>query len=219
MFYLFHHIPKCGGTSFNQFLKSIFNVTPDRPIGWKGNPEKLDNFCANPIDLHKLSARDCVTGHYNLPRIRLWTRYPELESIEHRKFSVIRDPADAAISGAFFNAKRGKIPHDKIQKHALARVGFIPATLGIKSEADIDAVLDRYWFMAPLQHIDVAAGLLENATGRKGAEVGQINTTSKPVSMDFLDNIREEFEKRAVLDYAIYRRACKRFEEFTLKDS
>ena len=40
--YVFHHIPKCGGTSLNKILDSCFVTINDyRPIGKVCNPDKV----------------------------------------------------------------------------------------------------------------------------------------------------------------------------------
>lgn len=218
MFYMFHHIPKCGGTSFNRFLDSVFNVTMDyhNAGGPKANPALFERYLTNPVDLLALNENDCICGHFNLEGIFLHQRYPHLEKLQHRKFSVIREPFETAKSGVYFNVKRGvfdAMSPDAIGKKILGRANIMAKTLGITSVGEIDKVLDRYWFIAPLDQIETAARIIEQVTKRSGKSVEHVNTTQKPDhSLD--EKLEAKFRERSSLDCAIYERACARFGSF-----
>ena len=208
MFYMFHYIPKCGGTSFNLFLDSVFDVIRYYHSlgGLKKNSALFEKYQNRPVDLPSLNEGMCISGHYNLESIFLWQRYPQLKTLPHKKFSVIRKPFATAKSGVYLNIKRGIFGTTSLEENrrrVLNRSNFFAKTLGIRSEDKIDTVLDRYWFIAPLDQIDTATRLIEEDTVRKGNPVEQVNTTAK--SKDELDlELDQEFRIRSVLDYAIY---------------
>lgn len=217
MFYMFHHLPKCGGTSFNKFLAEVFNLTTDyhNPGGPKADKAEWQKYVQSPLRFSKFSEKDCIAGHYNLKEIYLWVRYPQLESLEHRKFSIIRDPFSAAVSGMYFNIKRGRTQEaqdrTELEDRVLARAYYFSRMLGISSEDEIDSVLNKYWFIAPLDRVDEAARMLEMATGNKGPNVGRHNTTKKPKD-GLRDTLEADFRDKAKLDYAIYNRCVARFD-------
>lgn len=215
VFYLFHHMPKCGGTSFRAFLNSVFKVHNDY-VGTdpQTDPERFQEFGARPLDLAPMTPRDCIVGHYNIDGIRLHERFPDLERRKHRKFSILREPLDAARSGIRYNIKRGLLPASIPEKdlHAmlLRRATYFARTFGVKSEADLPGLFDRYWFIAPLDRIDHAMRIIETRTGRKGKMPPRLNTTS--ARGDALpDDVAAEFKERAYLDYRIYDLARLRF--------
>jgi len=217
MFYLFNHMPKCGGTSFGAFWDDVFDVVPDYVrANWKAHPERLTRHLARAHDLSELTKRHCVVGHFNLPKTLLWVRYPALETMKHKKFSVLRDPFDTAISGVHFNIRRGRmrddLTHAQISKVAMGRANYFARVLGIRDTADIDAVLDRYWFIAPLERIDEAAALIEQETGRKGRRVERLNAAATDQKGPFAD-LESEFRTASALDYEIRRRAEARFDQ------
>lgn len=55
--YVFHHIPKCGGSSINEVLNSWFVTFKDYRDGYTLNyPEK--------IALNSLRSSHCLSGHF-----------------------------------------------------------------------------------------------------------------------------------------------------------
>jgi len=218
MFYFFHHMPKCGGTSFNAFLRSLFAVHRDYHVGnLNSHPKAFRKYQEHPLDLGTFGPGDCLAGHYNMPGIYLWERYPDLDRFDVRLFTILRDPYEAAESGIRFGMKRGwySPSMDEKQKNdlLLRRATFISRTLGVKDESQIPGVLDRYWFVVPLDRIDQAARIIEQDVGRTGVPVGRVNVTERQET-DFSDAIRQEFRARAALDFSLYEAAKRRFEVF-----
>jgi hypothetical protein len=90
--YVFHHIPKCGGTSLNKVLDSWFTTVKDYRSGWSMNyPEK--------IDIGRLRSCHCLCGHFELDGYYLHQRYPEVfMSSRYRVFTFVRDPLQVQLS-------------------------------------------------------------------------------------------------------------------------
>jgi hypothetical protein len=217
MFYLFHHMPKCGGTSFKKFLKTVFNLHLDYHPGLrKTHPREFQEYQASPEDLNKFTTCDCLAGHYNLPGVRLWERYPELEDIPHKKFCILRDPLETAKSGVKFGIRVGwadinmskEIKRDLL----LRRVRYFVDALGIEDESDAERVLDKYWFVAPLDKIDYAAHLIASEIGNDYVPIECLNTTP---SMDdfFEEELLNEFSNQSTLDLYVYSLCVSRFNQ------
>lgn len=209
-------MPKCGGTSFRKFLDSMFNLHADYHTGSNvSHPEKFKKYINKPVDLDLLGKNDCLVGHYNSEGIRLWQRYPTLNNYKHKKFTILRDPLETAISGVKFGIKRGwydeNMSQETKEKLLLGRASYFSQTLGIKTKFDIDDVMNKYWFIAPLDKLDLAARLIAVETGKEPKPVGKYNVTM--LQDDFINKeLQEKFIEEAALDTHIYKRCISRFE-------
>lgn len=216
MFYLFHHMPKCGGTSFLKFLSSVFNVHADYHKGnAKSHPKEFQEYINNPVQIEKLTINDCLAGHYNIAGIKIWQRYPLLERYHHKKFSILREPYEAAISGIRFGIKRKWYDKDMSkevkERLLLSRSRYFSITLGVKDENHAKEVMDKYWFIAPLNKIDLAAKIVAYELGKEPITVQKLNTTQ--VYDGFFDKeLLEKFQAASTLDTFIYNLCVSRFE-------
>jgi hypothetical protein len=71
----------------------------------------------------------------------------------------LREPLQTAISGLKFGVKRGwydqNMSREVKEKLLLERASYFSITLGIEKKSDAEKVMDKYWFIAPLDKIDV----------------------------------------------------------------
>lgn len=212
-------MPKCGGTSFRKFLESVFDVHTDYHVGNNvSHPEEFKEYISNPVNIEKLNENSCLIGHYNIEGIRLWQRYPELDRYNHRKFSILREPLQTAISGLKFGVKRGwynqNMSREVKEKLLLGRASYFSRTLGIEKKSDAEKVMDKYWFIAPLDKIDLAAKLIALEFGKKPEFVETLNTTR--AEDNFIDKeLQEMFMEKAALDMYIYNLCISRFESIS----
>lgn len=216
MFYIFHHMPKCGGTSFREFLGSLFSIRYDYHVGNNvSHPKEFKEYISKPVNLEKLSENNCLIGHYNIEGIRLWQRYPELDRYNHKKFSILRDPLETAISGVKFGVKQGwyneNMTKETKEKLLLGRASYFSQTLGIEKKSDAEKVMDKYWFIAPLYKINLAAKLIALEFGKEPQPVKTLNTTSSQ-DLFFDKELQEKFMEKAALDRYIYNLCISRFE-------
>lgn len=222
MFYFFHHVPKCGGTSFKTFLNRTFTLHNDysykgRQIDIKNKPDEFERYKAESLDLESFGPNDCIAGHFNLPGIFVWERYPDLFSRKAKVFTIIRDPFEAAKSGVRFGVKRNKLPEarnrEENTKFLLRRANMFATTLGIRDLDDIDPVLDRYWLVAPLERAQEMADVIAGEVGVAANPLEHLNTTAENAQSDsdaFLPNAEAQFRNAARLDMAIYQYAIYR---------
>lgn len=220
MFYLFHHMPKCGGTSFVDFLRSIFRVHPDY-VGADHvqQPERFEAFKRAPRDLTQLKATDCIVGHYNLRGIKLDERYPDLELLPHRKFSILREPIEAAASGIRYGIKQGwlaaETSEDEHVERIFRRANYFANTFGISDPSQVDQVFKKYWFIAPLDRIQHAVKILETETQKIGKPLEIRNQTSRDHRIELPQWAIDDFRNRSELDYMLYDRAQLEFGKFS----
>jgi hypothetical protein len=216
---MFHHMPKCGGTSFRNFLETVFDVRNDYIGGGgrKKNPARYEAYIRRPLDLSGLGERDCLAGHYNLPGSFLWERYPRLASHPHRKFTILRDPLDAAKSGVRFGIKREKFAADLDRagntELLMRRRNFFANILGITSFGQIEEVMATFWMVAPLEQIDAAAAVIAGAAKVAVAGPVERRNTTEATGDEFLPDADDRFRAAARLDYAIYDHSVRRFAQ------
>ena len=106
---IFIHIPKCAGTSIEEFF---YGETLD----WtKPNYRMLHGWCPKyKIHLQHLSARQMVRLK-NLVPPNIWRHYT--------KFAVVRNPWDRAVSGYAWLKNRG-YPNDSLKNFILCRGSY-----------------------------------------------------------------------------------------------
>lgn len=212
MFYLFHHMLKCGETTFRMFLRTVFTVHNDFPgTDPQTDPQRFSDFISNTFNLSKMTSRDCLVGHYNINRIRLEQRWPELEATPHKKFTILREPLEAARSGLCYKIKRAFLSDSmsKLEEYErlLKRANYFTRVFGITNEAELPALFNRYRFIARIDHV---LRLIGCETGRKGQQPPRLNTTIADNS-EFPQDLVEEFHQRSQLDYKLYDIARLRF--------
>jgi len=214
-------MPKCGGTSFTAFLRSLFTVHADY-VGADHlqQPKVFEAFKQSPLGLGKLKRTDCLAGHYNLGGIHLGERYPDLERRQHRKFSILREPFEAASSGIRYGMEQGWIPADlspdEQQKLLLKRANYFARTFGVTTRDEVRALFERYWFIAPLDRMEHVMRVLEAETGKQGTRPQVLNTTG-PASEAPSQALVEAFREQSDLDYLLYDLAQLRFGRFSAR--
>ena len=96
----------------------------------------------------------------------------------------------------------------------LSRASYFSRTLGINDKSNAEEVIEKYWFIAPLKKIDIAAKIISLELEKELKPVGSLNTTT------FLDNFNDEelkakFREKATLDEFIYNLCVSRFESIS----
>ena len=138
--YVFHHIPKCGGTSVLNVLESWFIVIRDYRSGHTNNyPDK--------VNLERLRSAHCLCGHFELPGYFLQQRYPEvLLSDRYRVFSMIRDPLSFRLSH-YRHLKDSDMLGGVSVNNYLGSMHNVLASCFCATESNYQSVLDRYFLL------------------------------------------------------------------------
>jgi hypothetical protein len=203
---VFHHIPKCAGTSVVNVLGRWFFVKEDYRAFADG-----DWHANKRIDLDRLGNRHCLVGHFDYPGVYLHHRYPEVLS-DHRYFlfTFFRDPLATKLSLFRYEKQSGVIPDMTLEEHLLTRDNYIANCLPCNS-VNVEEILGRYDFIGVTEHIDESFRQLAKRLGRKLIAIPRLNTTQEvPHDIQLTPQLIEEFRQHNALDYRIYRYAVQR---------
>lgn len=211
--YIFHHIPKCGGSSVKQGLKKWFKVVGD----YISVDQLLGNEAvARPKDLSSLNSSYCLCGHFESKYNYLFLRYPEiLNNPEHyRLFTFLRDPLELRISLYYYEIKAGRRKKDteSLEEYLLRSDNYLAKRFPCDKD-NYQQVLDRYTFIGFQEELQQSIDQLSVLFGKPKSILTQINlsprdTQSDNLSTDFISSFKEVNR----LDYLIYNYARKKFQ-------
>ncbi|MFT5214045.1 MAG: hypothetical protein ACI9WV_001773 [Patiriisocius sp.] len=204
--YVFHHLPKCGGTSLRKSLKELKNMYNDYRVGWGSlYPIKY------PIS--RFGYKDCLAGHFELEGNFLFQRYPEI--FDNRRFilfTFIRHPLSLAISYYYYRLKQGEKVDSDIRKHLQKTGNYLSKVLNVNSQ-NYKKILDRYDFIGIFEEYDESLAQLSTLLGIESLNEKNIN---KAKTNDLLNSITQEdidqFEIQNDLDFVIYKYCLNRFK-------
>lgn len=204
--YVFHHIPKCGGTSMLEVLRTWFITIEDYRTSWTTSHSA-------PADLRSLCTLHCLCGHFELEGVHLHQRYPEVFSSERYKvFTFVRDPLQLQLS-LFRYEKEHAGPSISLEEHLSFRPNYIASILPATAE-NYKQIIDRYFFVGILEEKQLSLDILASLLGKRRKQYPWVNRTSKKnggieeVSSEILARFKRENE----LDYKIYNYCFERFQ-------
>jgi hypothetical protein len=200
--YVFHHIPKCGGTSLNRVLDKSFITIKDYRSGWTMNyPDK--------VDICRLRSCHCLCGHFELNGYYLHERYPEVfMSNRYRVFTFVRDPLRLQLSLFRHEKRNNQSRVNSIEEHLSLRPNYLanrfPATIDNYKD-----VINRYFFVGILEKSETSHALLSSMMGRRLAPLPWLNKTRSDTRKDteyemMSEELITQFRKANALDYLIY---------------
>ena len=210
--YVFHHIPKCGGTSVRQALGQWFTCVMDyREASDVG--DKFTEFCLNRHDPHLLTPGQILCSHFELDGCHLHERYPEaLDPAQFRVITFIRDPLELQLSLYHYELRRGLIPNsvafeDRIPSHKNYLSHCIPCT-----EADYKAKLRAYFFIGLVEKSQESFDRLADKLGKPKVQLKNKNRAPRTNAQLSPETLRE-FRRANSLDYLIYEECVRIYNE------
>lgn len=212
--FIYNHIPKCGGTSFNIILSDFFLTIYDYPpheLEFKFNSDFLENLkkhekkAPNYFELKPFQA---MSGHYFYDKIFLSNRFKGVyKSSRVKLITFLRDPLRHRVSLYSFGIKKGHsyVKGIDLETYIFQEENYFSKLL----ECDINSYKDRidgYFFIGIMEDfnksIDVFQRKLEMKISRSIPNINKSNSDDFFVLLS--KEAKEKFKIINHLDYLIY---------------
>lgn len=214
--YIFHHIPKSGGTSVREALAKWFKTISDYRPSVEKTPATL-KFLNNRLKIDRYNSRYCISGHFELPGNYLHERYPEIieQPERYRIFTVFRDPLNLAVSLYYYQLqekirkKEDETLEDFVKKINNYTAGRLPCNMD-----DYLEILNRYFFIGINEYMQESLDKLAVLLKKPKIKVPELNRSPKDKqALNISSDTVQVFRKNNALDYLIYQHALKNFKE------
>lgn len=200
--YIFHHMPKCGGTSVANVLAQWFSpvIRDYRPE----EPELYPEFLARKQDIDAVPANGIIVSHFEIDGCHLHQRYPEALAREDIKvFTFIRDPLELRMS-LFYHEHRDATAFTSrdVEDALLDRGDYIAHRIPCDAATYREAMA-RYFFVGVQDALQESFDALARLLGKPRIALPRLNTRhcgKNTLSPAFV----EEFKRKNALDYRIY---------------
>ncbi|UFS62266.1 sulfotransferase family protein [Sulfurimonas sp. HSL-3221] len=209
--FIFHHLPKCGGTSVNAALRNWFIIIKDYREGWTDKyPEKknLENFRESY----------CLSGHFEVDNNFIHQRYPEVfTSDRYKVFTFVRDPLALQLSLYRYEKKYDQTYdvgiEEYLDNHTNYFSNLFPATYENYQE-----IIDRYYFVGILEKSQLSLNILAQLLHKPPIKMKHKNTTAKTNTLanqyqGIDQKLIAKFKEKNKLDYLIYDYCIYKFNE------
>ena len=216
--YMFHHMPKCGGSSMVKALEQWFCVNTDY---FNRNEKKSDDITNKhlAIDLSSLSRNNCVCGHFGHPSYHIYERYPQvfnsfLASYRFRVFSFLRDPLEMRCSLYRHQLKSGQLQADSLNDAININNNYYARIFGV-NENNFESFLNQYYFIGLADDLQSSFDILAHRLKKPPIILPIINTSqgvSSSISSDLTSKQISDFKTVNSLDYKIYNYVKKRLD-------
>lgn len=217
--YIFHHIPKCGGTSVRKVLDDWFHVYDDYYEG-----ENKDSI--SPVDLKYLNSQKCLCGHFGHKGYMINERYPQVfgsfrSRNRFRVFTFLRDPLEMRCSLFRHQLAEQTSPFETLAESIMTYDNYYARIMGL-GEQNYRKKLDQYFFIGLQAEMQTSFDVLAALINKPKVILPIINTSREGhenASNYLSDQEVFEFKKANKLDYQIYDYVQKRFDAIRSRTS
>lgn len=199
---VFHHIPKCGGSSLRQVLGRWYNIHSEyREINW--SPQE---YIVHPkIPIYRLPKSTCIIGHWEVPDFYLEDRYPEIlkNKDEFFLFTFLRDPLEVKISLYYFEIKRNRQTCKNLEERIFKEDNYLSDRFPC-DESNYQKILDRYDFIGFVEDYQYSLDRLATVLKKPKQLAPLVNKSERDFERHLSEDVISEFKERNQLDYKIY---------------
>ena len=202
---VFHHTPKCGGTSVLKILGNWFDLYKDYiTVDQLREIEPLNP----PFLLSAFNSGSCVCGHFETQRNGLFTRYPEIRKNPElfQVFSLVRDPLELRASLYYYEIGAGRRNQTNSTFSDFLREGsnFMAAQFACSLE-NYKEIMDCYDFIGVQEQLQESVDILAALFKKPTVKLERLNVSSRAEHPLGLTEIEMEwFRDNNKLDYLIY---------------
>lgn len=204
--YIFHHMPKCAGTSAVDALTKYFVVLKDYPVGWSrvDNPNAYQEYCNNPKNLDKIKPYQILVGHYLAEQSFFHQRYPNWQEKGYQVFTFLRDPLELRTSLYYYEIRNNRISADEPLENQLLQhkknymAGLLPC-----DDSNYLEVLKRYFFIGIVEKYQESFDKLSELIDKPPITLKTYNQSKRKNTKLSAETI-SEFKEINQLDYKIY---------------
>lgn len=165
--YIFHHMPKCGGTAVKKALNSWFELVMDYlSLEQLRGHSPIDA----PISLNALHDNQCICSHFETKRNNLFERYPDIlqRPDDFKVFSFVRDPLDLRVSLYYYEIKVGRrnISKQSLSEYLRTNCNYMSQRFQC-SKDNYKEIIDRYMFIGIQEYLQESLDIMAVLFGKK----------------------------------------------------
>lgn len=207
--YIFHHLIKCGGSSAVNEMFNWFNLEFDHLV----DATKINEYTKTRYNIDNINSDTCVVSHFSHHGAFLSQRYPEIltKNEEIKTFIFVRDPLKFKISLYYYIRNQGRFQDIPLLNQLKFNRNFLSSLIPC-DETNYKEVLDRYFFIGIVEHMQESFNKLAKLLNKKKLVIPVMNQSIKDEqTSQITPELIEKFKENNKLDYKVYNYCLEKF--------